>query len=117
MELPPQPSQPAPARGKSDGPDFAALQRPQTPNGSRAVDLSILFHGYWHRGKQGPSRKANPAKDIKGCHQFEALKARNLETTPKGDRGAYDKARVLARDNCPAESPKVNHREDTEDDD
>ena len=117
MVPPPQPFQQAPVGGKSEVPDVAALQRPQTPNGRRAFNLKFRFNGCWHCGEQGHSRKANAEKNIKGCPKFEALKSRNQGKPPENYKGAYEKARDIAWEKFRAKQPSVNHLADTEDDD
>ena len=108
------------------GAEIAAVQRERQAarkpmaNGRKAFNLKFRFSGCWHCGEEGHSRKANPARQIKGCPKFEALKARNGGNPPVGYKGAYEKARDLAWEKFRAATPrkdKVNSLEDTDDDD
>ena len=104
-------------RGKSPG---GSRDRTPSPNGRRAFNLKFRYNGCWHCGKAGHSRKANPAKGIKGCPEFEQLKSRNGGSPPTGYKGAYEKARDAAWEKAQSkkkDSSKVNMLADTDDDD
>ena len=101
-----------PARTQSPG------GRSQSPNGRRAFDNKFRFSGCWHCGSKDHSRKANPAKGIKGCPAFEKIKDANGGRPPQGYKGAYEKARDLAWEKAKAKRPsKVNALDDTDDED
>ena len=68
----------------------------RTPSGRRAFNMKFRFNGCWHCGDTNHSRKANPAKGIKGCPKFEKLKAENGGKPPEGYKGVYEKARDAA---------------------
>ena len=96
----------------------AAVTRDQKPNGRRAFNMKFRFNGCWHRGEKGPSRKANPAKNIAGCPKFDRLKAQNNGAPPVGYKGAYEKARDLAWDKfSKKKGDKINQLDDGDTDD
>ena len=104
-------------RGRSPG---GSRDRTPSPNGRRAFNMKFRYNGCWHCGKAGHSRKANPAKGIKGCPEFDQLKSRNGGAPPTGYKGAYEKARDAAWEKAQSkkkESSKVNMLADTDDDD
>ena len=120
--MPPPSAHTAARPSRVAGDDIAAVQqqaRKPMANGRKAFNLKFRFAGCWHCGEEGHSRKENPARQIKGCAKFEALKKRNDGRPPAGYKGAYEKARDAAWEKFRATGPKklINNLEDTDDDD
>ena len=119
---PPKPVGQRPPRGRDAArTPPGSRDRTPSPSGRRAFNLKFRFNGCWHCGKAGHSRKANPAKSIKGCDEFDKLKARNNGAPPDGYKGAYEKARDAAWEKAQARR-KDNTKDnmlgaDTEDED